>query len=90
MEDKKGMYEFLIHGQYQTKKYNCECMDFNNLNIDIENDTTALVKLKDSNKPWVMYQINKDGMYYSFDNRFERIYFIDNDKLSEYEIEIFK
>lgn len=71
------------------KKHNCGCVDFDDLNIDIQNDITALLKLKDSNKPWVMYQINKDGMYYSFDNRFERIYVIDNDKLSEYDIEIF-
>lgn len=67
-----------------------ECVDFDELNIDIKNDTTALLRLKNSNKPWVIYQINKDGMYYSFDNRLERIYTIGNDKLSEYDIKIIK
>lgn len=61
-------------------------IDFEDLNIDIQNDATVLLRLKDSNDPWVMYQINRNGVYYGFGEGFETIYIIDNDKLSEYDI----
>lgn len=63
-------------------------IDFEDLDIDIQNDTTAFLRLKNSNKPWVMYQINRHGTYYGFSEGFKILYVVDKDKLTEYDIKI--
>lgn len=73
----------VMHNKKTSKSVNCE-----DLNIDIKNDTVAFLRIKNSNKHWIMHQITKDGIYYSFDNKFERVYIVDEDMLCEYDIEI--
>lgn len=67
---------------------NCKSIDFEDLDIDIQNDTMALLKLKGRDEPWTFCQVNRNGVYYGFDRTFAEFYVVDNDKLSRYDIKI--